>query len=601
MSIRDIFNKEIINHYKQNKDLITEELLSTLRAFGNEGKQVALDILDTETDNEKYYLDAFGNRISFDGNRQIKKAYTKMNISKIHEIEIQKCMDDIFYFMDNYIKLTTPKGVNFPDLRPYQRDFINILIDPKNENIISLQPRQASKSTTIAIVLVHDVLFDKDLVVGIAANKLSMSREFIDKIRKIYTNIPMWMQPGMNTWNKSSLETEHGVRILSDTSTEGAFRGFSCHKIITDEAAFCNNFDAYMDSVQPAQSGLSRKQNIIISTANGQNHFYDLWKDAGETLEDSKNTYIRYFVNWQDVPRFKTDGTLYEPEEFKRDIIKKSGSVFWAQNYACEFLGSSNTLIKGEVLANFEVLDPEFVRNPGLKIYKEPEEKHHYIFGIDSAKDGTDNFAIQVLDITNFEFRQVASAKLQIDYLRMPEFIDEWGRYYNNAFLIIENNEGAGQSIADRLHQEFEYPNMYFDKTRPNKGIQKRKKYPGFRTTRTTRDIILQTMKTIAESGKLEIHDKDTIKELFSFILINDKYQADNGKKDDLVMSLALCFGAFVESKNFNDMREVVKLLDQNDKESDVEISDYLVIGDFDSYSDDNLDEKDFNHEKYWT
>ena len=108
-------------------------------------------------------------------------------------------------------------------------------------------------------------------------------------------------------------------------------------------------------------------------------------------------------------------------------------------------------------------------------------------------------------------------------------------------------------------------------------------------------------MKTIAESGKLEIHDKDTIKELFSFILINDKYQADNGKKDDLVMSLALCFGAFVESRNFNDMREVVKLLDQNDKESDVEISDYLVIGDFDSYSDDNLGENDFNHEKYWT
>ena len=90
MSIKDIFNKETINHYKQNKDLITEELLSTLRAFGNEGKQVALDILDTETDNEKYYLDAFGNRISFDGNRQIKKAYTKMNISKINEIEIQK-------------------------------------------------------------------------------------------------------------------------------------------------------------------------------------------------------------------------------------------------------------------------------------------------------------------------------------------------------------------------------------------------------------------------------------------------------------------------------------------------------------------------------
>ena len=749
--LSDIFPPELVEYYKQNKNLITEELLDTLRTYGNDGKALALEILDTPMDDEKYHLDAFGNRIFFNGNRQLKRPFTKMPIAKIHEIEIKKCADDIYYFMDNYIKITTPKGLNFPELRDYQREFISVINKKENEKIISLQPRQcissdtivnvngndlsikelfdlnsnnminhntdkfietielsklgnfeiksdiglikikelhktkplpmciiktkklslkcaknhilidefnnevpsclslnrkvktefgiqeiieyidlninencydltlenhhlyysngflshnSGKSVTVGIWILHVFLFQKDLTIGIASNKLAMSKEFVDKVKKMFLTVPMWLQCGILNWSVSTIEGENRIKILSDTSSSSSFRGYSVNYLIVDEASWIigtdssgTSFKAFADSVFPAQEALANKKTILISTANGKNHFYDIWEGAGETKETSDNGYVKYEVKWQKVPRHKATGELYEPEEFRNSVIKSYGAVFFNQNYGNEFIGSSNTLIDGKVLAKYQYQQPDFVRNPGLKIYEEPIKGHSYIFGVDSAKDGSDSFAIQVLDITNFNFRQVATAKLKIDYLRMPEFIDDWAKYFNNAFVIVENNEGAGQSVADRLYLEFEYENLYFDKSRTSVGSKK--KYPGFRTTKKSRDIILQTLKTMAESDKLLIQDKDTIDELFNFVLKDNKYQADNNKHDDLVMALALCFAIFAEARNFNEMNEIVKELDSKSSDSDLNVSDYLIIGNFDILTDDSnndyLNDEDFS------
>lgn len=602
--LSDIFPPELVEYYKQNKNLITEELLDTLRTYGNDGKALALEILDTPMDDEKYHLDAFGNRIFFNGNRQLKRPFTKMPIAKIHEIEIKKCADDIYYFMDNYIKITTPKGLNFPELREYQREFIYVINKKENEKIISLQPRQSGKSVSVGIWILHVFLFQKDLTIGIASNKLAMSKEFVDKVKKMFLTVPMWLQCGILNWSVSTIEGENRIKILSDTASDSSFRGFSVNYLIVDEASWImgtdssgTSFKAFADSVFPAQEALANKKTILISTANGKNHFYDIWEGAGETKETSDNGYVKYEVKWQNVPRHKPTGELYEPEEFRNSVIKSYGAVFFNQNYGNEFIGSSNTLIDGKVLAKYQYQQPDFVRNPGLKIYEEPIKGHSYIFGVDSAKDGSDSFAIQVLDITNFNFRQVATAKLKIDYLRMPEFIDDWAKYFNNAFVIVENNEGAGQSVADRLYLEFEYENLYFDKSRTS--IGSKKKYPGFRTTKKSRDIILQTLKTMAESDKLLIQDKDTIDELFNFVLKDNKYQADNNKHDDLVMALALCFAIFAEARNFNEMNEIVKELDSKSSDSDLNISDYLIIGNFDILTDDSnnnyLNDEDFS------
>jgi hypothetical protein len=579
MSLQQIIDQKTIDYLKANKHDITLDLLDALREHGNPGKQIALDILDLEKDNEQYYLDAFGNRMSFNGNRRLKKAFSKLSISKIHELEMERCANDIHYFKDNYVRIKTKSGVNFPDLREYQDDFINSIKPDENEDNIGLMGRQSGKSISTAIYLSHKFNFSKDINIGIVGNKGAQAREFLANTKNILIELPIWMQQGVNVWNKGSIENESKMRILTDVPNSDAFRGYTIAILVVDECAFIKStvWDEFADSIFPSQSGLAWKKNIILSTANGMNHFYQMVKGA----RDESNGMNIFEVNWKDVPRYNPDGSQMKPEEFMEKIVKKHGIIYFNQNYANEFLGSSYTLISAAKLGEMAPAEIQRIRDGKLNIYHEAEPGHKYIMSVDPAKDGTDAFAVQIVDITDFHFKQVATAQLQIDYLLMPEFIDEWGREYNNAYLIIENNEGAGQSIADQMFQTYEYENLHFDK---DVGRNKRKKYPGFRTTSKSRKQILQTLKLFIENDKLDVNDKKTINEFYQFILINSKFQADDGAHDDMIMSLALIFVPFCNTKNFEDMKALVKNLYDDDlpDAEKVDFGELLTIGSFD-------------------
>lgn len=611
LDIDSVFTQEVVDNLKANKQLITSELLQNLRGCGNKGKQIALDILDTERDEEEYYLDAYNNRISFNGFRNLKRAFVKMKLDPIHVEELKKCAESLDYFMLNYVKIKTNKGVNFPDIRTYQKKFLDVLTDDC-ESVVGLMPRQSGKSISTSIYLTWKFIFCSDMNIGICANKTKLAAEFLNNIKNIYVELPMWMKIGVKVWNAGSITGENGMRVLTDSTSSDSFRGFSCAIIIVDECAFIrsNTYAEFENSIFPAQSALSWKKNIIISTANGLNHFSNMVKGARQnkvitvknedvqtlkniknvqdlgngtsevTLKTGINGYEMFETSWREVPRFDVKGNQLDPEEFKASIIEKYGLVYWNSNYENKFIGSSNTFIASDVLETFVSHEPLEIRDQKLKIYKRPELNHKYIIAVDPAKDGLDAFAIQVLDITSIRFEQVASANLQTDYLVMPDYLDEYGRYYNNAFMIIENNEGAGQSIADIMRNDYEYENLYKDTG---------KKYPGFRTTSRTRNLILNTMRMFIENDKLLIHDAKTISEFYSFILINNKYQADEGSHDDAIMSLAIAFAPFCNTRNFEDIKNLIaKISTKTDLiNDDTPFTEYLTIGCFDGNDDD--------------
>ena len=600
--LKKTFNKDVIEFYQKNKNEITLELLETLRNCGNEGKHIALEILDFEKDNEQYYLDVFGNRMSVNGNRRLKKPFTKMDLAPIHIEELKRCSEDIHYFKDNYVKIRTKSGVDFPEVRQYQNDFISLL-DSDEEGILGLMGRQSSKSISTSIYLSHLSIFNNEKNIGIVANKGGLAREFLSNVKNIFIELPIWMQVGVKTWNKSFVEFENSMRILTDVPSQDSFRGFSIHVAVIDETAFIRPsvWEEFIVAFLPSQAALSWKKNIILSTPKGMNHFYTLVKgaspkfdtDGSGVKEKGNNGYTLFKVDWRDVPRYNHLGERINPEDFMNSIIKKHGVLYWKQNFECSFLGSSHTLISSEKLANMAQLPIQETRDAKLKIYEYPIKGHKYIFSVDPAKDGRDAFACQIVDITDFTFKQVAAAQIQIDYLLMPEFIFEWAEMYNNAYLIIENNEGAGQSIADQLYKDYEYENLHFDKDSQS---NKRKKYPGFRTTSKSRKLILQTLKLFIENDRLNICDASTMNEFLTFILINNKYQADDGAHDDMIMSLALTFVPFCNAKNFEDMKDLIKNLykvdieeddsEDSEKKDKKTFSDHMMIGDFADYGE---------------
>ena len=608
-----ILSAEQIKVLKENKNLITSEILSELRKT-KEGKSVALEILDIEKDSEDYYLDAFGGRIAFNGNRQIKPFHTKINLSDIHIQEIKKCSEDIDYFKNNYVQFRTKSGIGFPDHREYQEKFIHSLND-ENDQYLVVFPRQAGKSATTAVWLTWLFLFKEQINIGICANRGSTATDFLANVKNIFSLLPIWFQQGIKVWNVKRIEGENGTRILTDATSGDSFRGSTMNVVVVDEAAYvaATKWESFVDSVLPSQSSLAWKKTIFISTPNGLNHFYSMVKDSKkrkvienvqeseieeikkkETVLDTvKNKYGTFdvqidkpsndmeliTVDWRKVPRYDRKGNLIDPETFKQQVIDRDGLQFFLQAYACEFLGSSHTLISGDVLKEIEAVKPKdriFVQGTEefVKIYEEPFENHKYILSVDPAKDGRDYFALHMIDVTKFPFKQVASGRLQIDYLLMPNFLYDFANSYNTAFTIIENNEGAGQSIADTLKRDFEYENLYYDRTG-----NKFKNYPGFRTTTKSRAQLLETLKLLIENKKLEICDSDTILELQRFILVKKKFQAEEGFHDDLVMSLAIAFCLFNDIQNFEDFKEVTKSIYS---ESETDFADYITIGNFD-------------------
>ena len=433
--------------------------------------------------------------------------------------------------------------------------------------------------------------FETDVNIGIVANKGAMAREFLDKCKSMITNLPIWIKPGVVVWNKGSIKSESNTSILTDVPGDSAFRGWTINYLVVDETDWVDpkSFKALCDSVLPAQAALSKRKTIFLTTPNGKQQFYNLWKDAGYTAEESKNNYIRFDLDWKEVPRLKPDGTLWDPEEFKKYTMAREGETAWYQNYQCSFIGSSQTLIPNEILETYEIKTPiETDLKSQIKIYEEPIPGHKYVIGVDSAKEGQDFSSFQIFDMTDLNFRQVCSAKLKINYVMIPEILDTYGKKYNTALIIIENNEGSGQSIADILVRDYEYDNVFYE-YRKSKGVTKRVVYPGFRTTRLSRELMLQTIRMLAVNNRLSLCDKQTIDEFETFILQDGKYEARGvNAHDDMVMATLISFSIFNNIKNIEDFRPIVDAL-----KSESEISDDIInIGNFgldSGYEDDEF------------
>jgi len=437
----------------------------------------------------------------------------------------------------------------------------------------------SGKTVTIATYLLWKALFEKNVYIGISANVLTLAKEVLDKIKKIYFELPIWLMQGLQGWNKNSIELENGTRVMIAASNGDAFRGFSMNYVYTDEVGFisANEWAEYIDSVMPSMSAIPGSQAIYSSTAAGLNHFYHL-------VNDARTSSVTNLVeaSWEEVPRFKKDGTTKTNKEFKNEIVEKYGELYFAQNYGNSFLGSSSTLITGDALKSIKVMSDDLIifnsLFNGLKIFEEPKLNHYYVVSLDPKKEGIDNASIQVIDVTNLPFKQVATASLNESFMSLPGKLFDIGNYYNLALVIVENN--IGESIPSTLFYNYEYEGEVFIETGKN---GKAKKEMGFRTTVKTKRQILTLLKKLIETGNLIINDIETLEELFTFIeKPNGTFSAEGSYHDDRVMALAVSLAPFTQFKNFEDFKgfnEYLEKKKQNQEEKEIETIEFLDLG----------------------
>jgi hypothetical protein len=471
---------------------------------------------------------------SYLGNPKLKKVGVPVSLSEEDIREYIKCRDDAIYFAQNYVKIVTlDKGFVPIDLYPFQKQAINDIND--NRFVVVKAGRQVGKTTTVVAYILWYILFNEDKFVAILANKAKTSREILNRIKLAYEALPLWLQQGVRTWNKGDIELENNCRILADSTSSSAARGYTISFLYLDEFAFVPNnvAEEFFTSVYPTISSGKSSKVLISSTPNGMNHFYRIWKEA----EEDVNGFKTIEANWRQVPG--------RTEEWALSQKRVLGEQKYLQEMECTFLGSAGTLISSAALKSMAFSRP--LRNilDGLEIYEEPEPDHFYVSIVDSSRgQGLDYSAFLVVDCSVSPFRVVAKYRNNtISPMLFPNVIVNTAKFYNEAYLLIENND-VGAQVADLCMSELEYENMFHGEEANGKfylSQHGRAKQLGIKTTKRTKRQGCNALKHLVENGKLIISDFNIIEELSTFIMRRDgTYAAEEGAHDDLAMCLVL-------------------------------------------------------------
>ena len=469
------------------------------------------------------------------GNPNLKKANVPQEFTEENIREFIKCKNDPVYFATNYVQIVSLDEGLVP-FQPY--DFQEKLINNFHDNRFNIckMPRQTGKSTTVVAYLLHYAVFNDSVNIGILANKAATARELLGRLQTAYENLPKWMQQGIISWNKGSLELENGSKILAASTSASAVRGMSFNILFLDEFAFVPNHiaDSFFASVYPTITSGKSTKVIIVSTPHGMNHFYRMWHDA----ERNKNEYIPTDVHWSEVPG--------RDEEWKKQTIANTSEQQWKIEFECEFLGSVDTLIAPSKLRTL-VYDQPLTRSGGLDMYEAPQEKNDYIITVDVARGVVKDYsAFVVVDITTFPHRIVAKYRNnEIKPMLFPNIIYDVATKYNKAFILCEVND-VGDQVAAILNYDLEYVNLLQSSMRGRagqvigQGFSGKKTQLGVKMSKTVKKVGALNLKTMIEEDKLIFSDYDILSELTTFIQKHNSFEAEEGCNDDLAMCLVI-------------------------------------------------------------
>ena len=494
----------------------------------------------------------------YQGNPNLPREDYVHSYTQYERDEFIRCAKDPVYFSTTYMKIVNVDHGLMPfKMWDFQEDMLR-QFHAGRFSICKL-PRQVGKTTTSVAFLLHYILFNEQVSIAILANKSSTAREILGRLQLAFEYLPRFLQQGIKEWNKGSIELANGSRAIADSTSGSSVRGRTFNVIFLDEFAFVPNniAEAFFMSTYPTISSGNSTKVIIVSTPNGMNLFYRMWMDAVEKRSD----YTPIEIHWSMVPG--------RTQEWKEQVIRNTSEDQFRQEFECEFIGSTNTLIHPSKIRSLVFMNPVTKENY-LDIYEIPQPNKTYVISVDVAEGQEKDYStFSVIDVTQIPYKQVAKYKNnKIPPILYPTVIYTTARKYNDAFVLVEINS-IGLQVADILHHELAYDNLI--KIRNAKGKAGQQVTPGYtkqmqfglKQSVQTKKIGCANLKSLIENDKLIINDADTIMELTTFSEHKQSFAAEEGNNDDLVMTL-VNFGWLTAQRYFkenvqSDIRRVLQ------------------------------------------
>lgn len=499
---------------------------------------------------------------SYLGNSQLKQTGFKIDYTPEQIVELQRCATDPIYFIENYCKIVSLDHGLVPfKLYECQKRKVQTILN--NRKVILMEGRQQGKTITSAACILWYTLFNDNKTVAILANKAAAAREVMSRYQGMYENLPVWIQQGIREWNKGSIELENGSKVFTAATAASGIRGKSVNWLYIDEAAIIPNnvAEEFFTSTYPTIMAGETTKVLLSSTPLGYNHFWKFWNDSEQGIND----FVNLFIPYTEIPG--------RDERWAAEQKGILGDVKFAQEVLCSFLGSSYTLLDADTLSKMSPRSFVWSKD-GLDVLEEPirsikddagkitQAGHVYAIVVDTSRGVEGDYsAFVVVDISANPYQVVAKYRSnKIAPLLYPTMIYNVAKMYNNAWTLVEINDN-GQQIADILHHELEYEQILYVNRGKNGqvvsgGFGGGSSANGVRTDKRIKRVGCSQLKTLIETQRMQIFDRDIISEFSTFIESKGSYAADEGYHDDLVMPLVL-FGWLTTNPYFKELTDV--------------------------------------------
>lgn len=204
----------------------------------------------------------------------------------------------------------------------WQRDFLRSVA----KRLLLLCSRQSGKSTTTAVLALHEALYHAPALVLLLSPSLRQSQELFRKVLDVYRTVDSTIPPQQESALR--LELQNGSRIVSLPGKEETIRGYSgVQLLVVDEAARVP--DALYYSVRPMLA-VSGGRLVCLSTPFGQRGFFHATWMKGEGWEQIQ-------ITADQCPRIT--------KEFLEEERRTLGSFWFDQEYRCLFLAAEDSLL----------------------------------------------------------------------------------------------------------------------------------------------------------------------------------------------------------------------------------------------------------------
>lgn len=495
-------------------------------------------------------------------------------------------------YIENYIKIRDKKNnivplvFNEPQLK-YYNVIKSMYQQRKPIRIIILKARQMGFSTETEAVIFKNVVTHHNYNAGIVAHKEDSTANLFNMSKRMLEYLPEDIKPERKKSNAKELvfNNEQGTGLDSRMKVmtaggKGIGRSDTFTALHLSELAFWEgDKKATMTGLLQAVPNTPESMIIIESTANGYEYFKEMWDRAVA----GESGFYPLFIGWNELKEYSMPYTGFDLTQEERELKEQYNLTLdqltwrrWCIQNNCSgdinqfkqeypicpeeaFLSTGNCYFNKENIINRINTAPEplvrgkftcyydgiRIRNQkfleqeegNIKIYEYPQKRVPYVLGGDTAGEGSDFFTAHV--INNITGKQVAVLKQQYNEIEYVKQVYCLGMFYNCALVGLENNFSTypTQKLA-----ELNYPNQFVRKKEDQYNNKYEKSF-GFKTTSITRPYILGLLQEIVHDNIDVIQDKDTLREMLTFI-VNDKgrAEAEEGYHDDLVMALAISY-----------------------------------------------------------